>query len=352
MCRKGERMMRCLRSLFMAAGICFGVPTTEAQELCGVDSIFYNGFESSTANPALTTTPGAILSQGTAASITGSVSVSITYPANGATVNGPTTEIAGTFSGPTDTGITVNGVVAYADGGFFLASAVPLQAGSNSITVSAATLTGATNNAPLTLMQGSASPPVVSLNVARPVSYAPFLVSFTPTIGSLPGGATVQSFSIDYNGDNIDDVTNPAPGTPLTYLATVPNLYTARLTVHDSNNATYTAYVHYLVEDFKRQSGMLCDVYGYMKQRLTAQDTAGALSAIDPNAQDEYTDLFTNNASTLPAYVATLGNIVDGYLTGRTGTFIVVRQNPDQTLSGYHIEFAQGADGTWRISGM
>lgn len=324
-----------------------------AQELCGIDSIFYNGFETATTNPATTSTPGAILSPGIATSITGSsLAVIVTYPAGGATVNGPTTEIAGTFTGPIDTGITVNGVVAYTDGGNFLASGVPLQSGSNTINVTATTITGNTANTSLSLTQGSASPSAVTLNVARPTSYAPFLLSFTPVVGTLPGGGSVTTLSIDYNGDGIDDVTNPAPGAPLTYLATVPNLYAARLTVVDSNHVTYIAYIHYLVEDFRRQSGMLCDVYGYLKERLIAQDTTGALTAIDPNAQDEFQPMFSNNAGTLPAYAANLGNIVDGYLTGRTGTFIIVRQNADLTLSGYHVEFSQGADGTWRISGM
>lgn len=324
-----------------------------AQELCGIDSIFANGFETTPSNPATTTTPGAILSPGIATSITGgSLALTVTYPANAATVNGATTEIAGTYTGPTDTGITVNGVVAFTDGGTFLASAVPLQAGTNAINVTANTITGNTASTSISLTQGSATPPVVGLSIARPESYAPFLVSFTPNIGALPGGATVTTLSIDYNGDGIDDITNPSPGAPLTFLATQPNLYAARLTVVDSNSVTYTAYAHYLVEDFTRQSGMLCDVFGYMKQRLIAQDSAGALTAIDPNAQDEYQPLFTNNASTLPAYVATLGNIVDGYLTGNSATFIVVRQNSDLTLSGFQIEFSQTGDGTWRIVKM
>lgn len=324
-----------------------------AQELCGIDSIFADGFETTTSNPATTSAPGAILSPGISISITGpTLSVATTFPAAGATVNGPTVEIVGTFTGPTDTGITVNGVVATTDGGKFLASAVSLQSGANTINVAATTITGSTATTTLALTQNSVSPPVVMLNIARPSNFAPFNVHFTPVVGSLPGGASVATLSIDYDGDGVNDVVNPTPGALLTYLATQPNLYTARLTVVDSNSITYTAYIHYLVQDSVRQSGMLCDVYGYLKQRLTAQDSTGALTAIDPNTQDEFQPLFTNNATTLPVYVATLGNIVDGYLTGRTAAFIVVRQNPDLTLSGYHMEYTQGADGTWRISAM
>lgn len=325
-----------------------------AQELCGIDSIFANGFQTDTSNPALTTTPGAIVSPGVATSITmpATITVSAAYPANGATVDGTTTDVAGTFVGPTDTGITVNGVIAYADGGKFLAAGVPLQAGSNSLTISATTLTGQTASAaPLSVTQG-ALVPTLALNIVRRIGYAPFMVHFSVNVGALPDGGAVQTLSIDYDGDGTDDVVNPAPGAALTFLAQQPNLYTARLTVVSTNSNTYTAYTRYMVQDFTRQSGMLCDVYGYMKQRLAAQDSAGALTAIGLNAQDEYQSLFFNNASTLPAYVASLGNIVDGYIDGRTGTFIVVRQNPDLSLSGFHMEFSQNADGTWRIAGM
>lgn len=337
-------------SVYLAA--LFG-PWPAYAELCGIDSIFSNGFQIDTSNPALSSNPGAISSPGSAASITASpVSLTTTFPASGATLNGPTTDVVGTFVGPTDTGITVNGVVAYADGGKFLAAGVPLTAGSNTLTVAATTLTGQTATTTVSVNQGSATPDPIALNLGRRVSYAPYQITFSPSIGALPDGGTARTVSVDYNGDGTDDVSNPAPGTALVYLAQTANVYTARLTVVSTNHTTYTTYARYMIQDFKRQSGMLCDVYGYMKERLTAQDSAGALTAVGLAAQDEFQPLFSNNAATLPAYVATLGNIVDGYIDGRTGTFLVVRQNVDLTLSGYHIEFSQNADGTWRIAGM
>lgn len=328
----------------------FATDTAWSQELCGIDSIFYNGFQSATTgNPAAASTPGAILSPGIAVSITGSVSISTTYPSNGSTINGNSTEVAGTFIGPTNSGIAINGVVAVTDGGKFLAT-VPVQPGANTVNVVARTITGSTSTTSLSLTGAAAGP--VGLAVARPSAYAPFLVRFLPTVGALPGSATVSTLSLDYDGDGVDDITNPTPGAPLTYLANTPALYTARLTVVDSTNNTYVAYARYLVQSFPRQSGMLCDVYSYLKDRLTAQDSSAALNALDPNTRPEFQSLFTGNTASLAAYVATLGNIVDGYVNGRSATLIVVRQNPDLTLSGYHMEYTQGADGTWRISGM
>jgi len=328
--------------------------TTAYAELCGIDSIFASGFQTDTSNPALSSTPGAVSSPGTAVSITTSspITLTTTYPASGSTINGPTVDVAGTFVGPTNTGITVNGMVAYADGGQFLAVGVPMIAGSNTLTVSATTLNGQTGTTSVSVSQCSTSSDPIALNVSRRLAYAPYRMVFSPSIGTLPDGGTAQTVSIDYNGDGTDDVTNPSSSTTLTYLASTANLYTARLTVVSTNHTTYTTYTRYFVEDFKRQSGMLCDVYGYMKERLNAQDTSGALTAVGANAQDEFQPMFTNKASALPAYVANLGNIVDGYIDGRSGTFLVVRQKADLTLAGYHIEFSQNADGTWRIAGM
>lgn len=330
----------------------YGLPIVPAwgQELCGIDSIFFGGFQSAVVgNAATTSTPGAILSPGISTSIIGPVSASITYPSNGATISGASTEVAGTFVGPTNTGIVVNGVVAVADGGKFLAT-VPIQSGANTVNVVTTTMIGSTSNTSLSLTGAAAGP--VSLTVMRPSAYAPFLVRFLPTVGLLPSGATVSTLSLDYDGDGTDDITNPAPGTVLNYLANTPALYTARLTVVDSANNTYVAYARYLVQSFPRQSGMMCDVYAYLKDRLTAQDSSAALNALSPSTRPEFQSLFINNAASLPAYVATLGNIVDGYVNGRSATLIVVRQRADLSLSGYHMEYTQGADGTWRISGM
>lgn len=49
---------------------------------------------------------------------------------------------------------------------------------------------------------------------------------------------------------------------------------------------------------------------------------------------------------------ANLGSIAAGAVGENFGSYLVVRQNPDQTLSGYHMEFAQDSAGVWRISDM
>ena len=347
---------RRLASTLAFWAVCFWMVSAEAQEVCGVDTLFANGFEVAPASyPPLASTPGAIPSPGATQSIVGpgTFSINITFPTSGATTGATTTEVAGTFSGPTDTGILVNGAVAYVDGGNFYVPSLQLSAGSNTLTATATKLTGETATTTSTLTQSGSASPVV-LNMRRVVSYAPLRVHFYPIIGALPGGATVVSTAIDYNGDGTDDLTNPAPGVDINFLATQAGLYRARLTVQDSNGATYTAYHTYLVQDFQRQSGMMCDVYGYMRTKLSAAtpDINGALVAIHPTERDKFQSVFTGFGAALPAFATNLGIIANGTLDGTFGNFIVVRQNADNTLSGFHMQFLQDDSGVWRISDM
>lgn len=345
--------MRWQRGITACVAMAFAAGLVHA-ETCGIDSLFAHGFEVPAPGGDIDSTPGALHSPGIAQSIVGppTFSVAITYPAPNATVSGLSTAVAGTISGPTNTGVVVNGVRAYVLGNQFLAAAVSVEAFGTALTATATKLTGETATATVNASGGAAPP--VALIVGRAGGFAPLRAVFTYSIGTLPGNATIQYVGLDYTADGTDDVVNPPLGASLAYVANQPGVYHARLTVKDSNNATYTADAYYAARSAPELGGMLCDVYGYMKQRLgqPTPDIPGALDAIHPNARDEYEGMFYAGSSSLPAYVANLGSIVAGVVTDDFGSYLVVRENPDQTLSGYHLEFSQDATGVWRISDM
>jgi hypothetical protein len=323
-------------------------------ELCGIDSIFIDGYEGTV--PPLTAFPGGLTSPGVSQSISGppTFSVTISDPVNGASLPGNSTPVVGTFSGPTNTGIVINGQVAYVSGNQFLALSVPIANVSTPLTATATKMTGevATFSASVT-GGGTVSP--VSLTIGPAAGYASFSANFGYSIGSLTNNGVATYVGIDANGDGIDDIVNPTNSTPLVYLQKQPGLYHAKLTVRDNNNVTYTSYVYYLVRSASELNGMLCDVYGYMRQQLTAAGgpyVTNALYSIHPSSQADYQTLFNNAGSGLPAYVTNLGSIVSGTISNDFASYLVVRQNADQTRSGYHMEFTQDAAGVWRIGDM
>jgi hypothetical protein len=68
------------------------------------------------------------------------VSVTVTAPAAGAPIQGDRVIVRGTVNGPSNTGVTINGIAASVQGTSFLANNVPLATGSNTLTVTATSL--------------------------------------------------------------------------------------------------------------------------------------------------------------------------------------------------------------------
>lgn len=346
-----QRWMHCGITGCLAVGAGCGVVRAET---CGIDSIFANGFEVSAPGGNIDDTPGALQSPGIAQSIIGppTFSIDITYPTPDAIVSGATTAVVGTITGPTNTGIVVNGIQAFVAGNQFLAATIAVDTSSTALTATATKLTGETATATVNAT-GAAAPPV-SLVVGRAAGFAPLRAVFAYSIGALPSGGVVQYVGLDYTADGTDDIVNPPPGTALSYLVSQPGVYKARLTVRDNNDVTYTADAYYAARNAPELGGMLCDVYGYMKQRLgqASPDIPGALHAIHPNSRDEYQGMFNAGSSNLPAYVANLGSIAAGAIGNDFASYLVVRKKPDETLSGFHMELSQDETGVWRISDM
>ncbi len=89
---------------------------------------------------------------------------------DGATVNGAGIQVIGTFEGPPNTGITVNGMVAQLFGNQFIVNNVPLTPGVNTLTVIATTLDGTTTTKTLTVNSNSAGPGGITVARAPPGS--------------------------------------------------------------------------------------------------------------------------------------------------------------------------------------
>jgi FG-GAP repeat/IPT/TIG domain/Bacterial Ig-like domain (group 3) len=320
-------------------------------EICGFDpKATYpaaSGFVPIAQLPALVPSAGLI----TAITGTGTLSVDISTPQANATIAGNTVDVVGTFVGPTNTGITVNGVVAYTQGGKFLAQAVPLKAGANVLNVVATTLTGVTATNSLHVNQGGTASPV-SIDIAGPSStgFAPAAILFHYSIGSLSG---VRSVSLDYDGNGLIDWTGTslanAPN-QLTYSR--PGLFKVVLTVVDLGGSVYTAQRQILIEDLVMTRSTLCDVYGYLKDRLNAQDATGAASAYQPLVRSQYQAQFAAIGTGMPAMVPMLGAIGYGYVAPGYAELTLVRDNADQTRSGFPLRMTLGSDGVWRISEM
>ena len=301
---------------------------------------------------------GVVYTPGLVQDITGNgnLSVTVTSPGANATTADASVDITGTFVGPTNTGITVNGMVASTVNGQFLASAVPLSAGANTLTLTATTLTGATAMTTLNVTQGGTASSPLSFTVDGSTGasgFAPKTVTFDLAIGTLPNNATVQSVAIDPDGSG----TYPYTATTLTALPSsftysYPSRRTAGFRVVDNQGHTYIAYRTVLIQDPAKLRNLLCDVYSYLKDRLAAQDATGASNIFQPAERATYLAYFTALASDMPTAAPQLGVVANGTMAQGFADLLLVRDNGDQTRSGFPLRMTQSTDGVWRISEM
>jgi hypothetical protein len=183
--------------------------------------------------------------------------------------------------------------------------------------------------------------------VDRPTGYAPFTEHFNYLTGTL----TINSVSINW-GTGVGNYSGTFASAPTSYTYKQPGLYTAQFQFTDSNNVVYTIKRSVLIQDLVGQRGMLCDVYGYLRAKLKLQEATNAGYAFQPVVRNDFIALFNQLGTNMPATALQLGVIVDGQLGFGFADLLLVRDNADQTRSGFPLRLTQGTDGVWRISEM
>jgi len=318
-------------------------------EFCGIDDIFYNGFESPTFT-SVTQLPGGSASPGLATDIIGG-GLTVTVSTSG-TTSDASVDVTGTFNGPVNTGITVNGVAGFTAGGKFVVPNVSLTPGANTLNVTATILPGATATATGSITQSGTATPII-IAADRTLGYAPFTENFNYLVGSLAGNAAISFVAIDFRGIGTNDYSGSLAAAPTSYSYTQTGLYNAQFQFTDSNSVVYTIHRAILVQDTNVQQNMLCDVYGYLKDRLNAQDANGAANVFQPADRSTYLTFFNGLGTDMPTAASQLGYIVNGMIATDFVELLLVRDNnTSQLRSGYPLRMTQSGDGVWRISEM
>jgi len=96
----------------------------------------------------------------------------------------------------------------------------------------------------------------------------------------------------------------------------------------------------------------MCDIYIYLKSKLSAQDSVGVSLAYQPAARDTFKSQFDAWSSYMVYAGANLGFVMSGNLAPGHAELTIVRDNSDESRSGFPLLITQGADGVWRISEM
>ncbi|HEY1773043.1 MAG TPA: FG-GAP-like repeat-containing protein [Gammaproteobacteria bacterium] len=282
------------------------------------------------------------------------LSISVTSPCSAAacsspiTVNGSMVSIAGTFTGPVGTGITVNGGVVQLSDGSFYANGLPLVPGSNTVTIVATTPGGLSTTQTLTINSVGSSSLVLDA-VPSDIGTAPLTVGFTY---SFLGTGTISTVKMSYLGNGAYDVDsdNPAAVT-LSYLYNTPGVYPATLTLVDTNGTPYVATLNVVVQDPSLQDAAIRKTWQNFVGALSARDRAAAMNYLDYEAQLKYAPIVDTLVDQMPQIVGSFSNLFSSVSSGDRVEYTVVRV-VDGQAQVFFVYFIQDDDGVWRIDAM
>ncbi len=269
--------------------------------------------------------------------------ITIVSPSDGATLPGRTFEIRGTFTGPINTGVSINGSPARTFGTQWVATPIRPPAGLFAISAVATTYDGMTANASRNVTVGNTAP-LIELLPKQPGNIAPAVIGFTLRFG----GVVTGNVQIDFNGDSVNEYDGPLSGVPKKHTYPTPGFYTGRATaVVDA--MVSTSEVAIVIADVVLQRERACSVCGELRSALAASDLEASLRSFTTHQQEAFRPLLTALGSNRPVFATQLGTIANGRIGLDRATLAVLRIEENLPIS-YPLEVTAGPDGVWRIS--
>lgn len=226
---------------------------------------------------------------GSIANVPASLEVVIDTPADNSTITGPSVPVTGTVLNTTgaETGVTVNGVAATVSDGQFIANAVDLQQGTNTITVTATDVNARTGTATRTVTAQTGNYIRLTSNIESGI--APLNVNLT-----LNGSFTITNSDLWYTGPGDIYLTGTATATNYPLQFPVEGVYTLTVYVTGPDGLTYEGSVKITVLPKLKMSALFNQKWAGIKTRISANDVEGALAFLESSAQSHYRSVFTS----------------------------------------------------------
>jgi len=273
--------------------------------------------------------------------------VSITTPSAGSTVDDDTTGVTGTFQGSANVGIEVNGYTANKVGDAFCVGDIPLQAGSNILTVTARTPDGTSSSQQVTVNSTGSGP--LQLEVDRTSGTAPLTVTFSLTDNT---GLNLNIVDYDVDGDGATDYSSADPNATVTHTYTTPGCYTAMVTAQDTGvpGSVSSSRIIAIQNVQETMVGPLA-VYYRLLDDMRTQNEAAIASAFTEGSQSKYQSLFTTLYADLPVVADSLGTVTGVEISNDFAEITVMRVKNSQPYL-YYVYLVRNEYGYWEIDSM
>ncbi len=297
---------------------------------------------------------GAMMSDYVSLTVGTTISLAPVPGLDGSTVNDDRISLSGTIQVPANSALTVNGYVGNIspDGNFFINN-LPLQPGSNTLTLTVTTIDGQSLSQVVTVNSTGVAP--FTFSVDHDKGYAPQASHFTIVNRGHVAFKRIELSCTDNGTADFTVLTEALLSDAICGYAT-PGIYRARIKViaqpdGQAEQEIYNASQSIYVTDVRAMDRVLRGVFTDMLERLKSGDISLTLNVIGPEVRDRFSAIFNSIGTDLPTVVDQLGVMGKGNLNDEFAEYVVIRNGP-QGPEAYMIQMTPGHDGIWRIEGM
>jgi hypothetical protein len=285
------------------------------------------------------------------------ISPAISQPCSCATVVGNSVNISGTYTGPVNTGITVNSEPAQIINGNFYMNNLPLVPGTANTVNIVATAPGGLWTA-TTVTINSTAPTSTLVLTATPgdSGMAPLAMTFNYSFqGAAPQIQTVEMSYLGTCNSSISgctyNVNSNDPGVALGYTYLTPGTYPATLTLIDTDGNSYQATLNVVVVDPSAIDAAIRKTWSDFTAALSTGNRAAALNALDYTGQQNYGPVFDALLPEMPTIVSGFSPLTQSSITTSNGEYFLVRTQDGQK-NAFFVDFILDMDGVWRLDSM
>lgn len=274
------------------------------------------------------------------------VTIAIDTPIQASNFSDNRVTVTGTVSGPENTGVIVNGVVACVYGSQFYAVDVPVISGTNTLTATATVLDGvtATDSVQIT----ATGPATFQLFSSNNCGITPQEVYFNIADNA---GIGIQSISVDADANGSAEYSGPPLSDGYSFTFVAAGVYHPVVTVTDSNGGSSQLIGTIVVSDPALINSLLTITYDGLTARLRTGAVTGAINHFSATTSDTYAAIFNDLGDDLPTVTDSLGSLSPSTLGDGWAEFLISRPGAGGT-EGFLIYFIQGEDGVWRLESM
>ena len=296
------------------------------------------------------TGPGGTAAGSVSVTVRPVISLQITYPEDGASINRPDTMVRGTVSNArgNETGIIINGVSALVHGNEFAANRVPLENGEN--TLAAVALDTEENAAHISVsVYAETAENHIRLMTGSDSGLSPLEMNL-----KTEGTFTVDNSSLAHTGHGSVEIRESGTGEYKVKL-TGEGIFYLTCSVTDGQGAVHTDTAAVNVLEKSTADAFFKARWNGMATALANKDTEGALKYFQAGSKEKYREIFNAVKDRLPALAADMREIEMREMNTDIAVYSLKREETVRGVTydvSYNVEFMRNIFGIWEIAGF